>query len=70
MNKLFGFLAGAMCGAVVGATAVLLTTPVAGDELRSGAVSRWELAIAEGKKAMVETKQRMEGEFETMKGSG
>lgn len=67
MNKLFGFLAGAMCGAVVGATAVLLTTPVSGDQLRSGATSRWEMALAEGKKAMAETKQRMETEFDTMK---
>ena len=33
MNKFMGFMAGAVCGALVGAVAALLLTPASGPEL-------------------------------------
>jgi gas vesicle protein len=67
MNKMFSFLAGAICGALVGATIVLLLTPLSGEEMRDNARARWEGAIDEAKKAREETKKRLEAQFEQMK---
>lgn len=69
MNRMFGFLAGIMCGTLVGATAALLLTPASGNELRSGAVARWEEALAEARQAMDMTRQELEAQFEQMKRS-
>lgn len=70
MNKLFSFLAGALCGAVVGATAALLLTPASGQELREDMVARWEEALAEARQAMEETRQQMQAQFEQMQKGG
>lgn len=67
MNKFFSFLAGAMCGAVVGSVAALLLTPAAGSDLRADAVTRWEEAIREGRQAMEEKKHELSVQFEQMK---
>ena len=67
MNRTLSFFAGALCGAVVGATAILLTTPASGDQLRADAQERVQLAFAEAKRAMEETRQQKELEFEMMK---
>ncbi len=66
MNKIFSFLAGALCGAIVGATAVLLLTPSSGQQLRDDAVARWEEALAEARLAMEETRQELQAQFEQM----
>ena len=52
MNKFFSFLAGAMCGAVVGSVTALLLTPASGNELRTEATNRWEEALRQGRLAM------------------
>ena len=66
MNKIISFLAGALCGAVVGATAALLLTPESGEDLRHDIVSRWEEALAEARQAMEETRRELQAQFEQM----
>ena len=67
MNKMLSFLTGSLCGAVVGATIILLTTPASGDQLRADAQARVEQALAEARMAMEETRRQKELEFEMMK---
>lgn len=66
MNKMISFLAGALCGAVVGATAALLLTPESGEDLRQDIVTRWEEALAEARQAMEETRKELQAQFEQM----
>lgn len=66
MNKMLSFLAGALCGALVGASAALLLTPASGEQLRSDMVSRWEEALAEARQAMEETRLELQSQFEQM----
>ena len=67
MNKLFSFMAGAMCGALVGGVTALLLTPASGSDLREQAISRWESAKQEAEDARSQTRQQLESEFEHMK---
>ncbi len=67
MNKIFGFLAGAMCGAIVGAVAALLLTPESGSKIRSEARQRFDELLAEGRKAAAQRRSELMDEFETMK---
>lgn len=67
MNKLFSFLAGAICGALVGAVTALLLTPASGQQLRSDAEARWQLAMTEARKAMEEKQEELDKQFEEMK---
>jgi len=67
MSKIFGFLAGAMCGAIVGAVAVLLLTPESGSQLREQAKQRYNEMLAEGRKAAEQRRQEILNEFEAMK---
>lgn len=67
MNKLFSFMAGAMCGALVGGVTALLLTPASGNELREQAIERWETAKQEAQRARAQTRQQLESEFERMK---
>lgn len=69
MNKVFGFLAGGICGAIVGATAVLLFTPASGEQLRADAIARWESALHEARQAMQETQRDLESQFEQLRAS-
>ncbi|HSH04827.1 MAG TPA: YtxH domain-containing protein [Anaerolineae bacterium] len=64
MNKGLGFMAGLICGALVGATAALLMTPAPGAELRAEARAHWEHSLAEAQKAMEETRAQLEKEYE------
>ncbi|MCL4870039.1 MAG: YtxH domain-containing protein [Anaerolineae bacterium] len=67
MSKFFSFLAGAMCGAIVGSVAALLLTPASGSELRSEVNARLEEAMREGRRAKQEMEQALNSEFERMK---
>ena len=67
MTKFFGFLAGLMCGAIVGAVAALLLTPESGSQLRSAAQQRFDELRAEGRKAAEQRRSELMGEFEAMK---
>jgi gas vesicle protein len=67
MNKLFSFMAGAMCGVLVGGVTALLLTPTSGNDLREQAIERWETAKREAQQARSQTRQQLESEFEQMK---
>ena len=67
MNKLFSFLAGSICGALVGAVTALLLTPASGQQLRNDAEARWDLAMQEAQRAMEEKRQELNTQFEEMK---
>ncbi len=69
MNKVFSFMAGAICGALVGGVTALLLTPASGNDLRAEAVARWEAAKQDAQQARSQTRQQLEAEFEQMKGS-
>ncbi|MCB8979031.1 MAG: YtxH domain-containing protein [Ardenticatenaceae bacterium] len=69
MNKVFSFMAGAICGALVGGVTALLLTPASGNDLRAEAIARWEAAKEDAQQARSQTRQQLEAEFETMKGS-
>ncbi len=67
MGKVFGFLAGAMCGAIVGAVAALLLTPQSGSALREQARQRYQEMLEEGRQAADQRRQEMLDEFEALK---
>lgn len=69
MNKVFSFMAGAICGTLVGGVTALLLTPASGNDLRAEAVARWESAKHDAAQARSQTRQQLEAEFERMKGS-
>ena len=70
MNKFLSFLAGVICGALVGAGVALLLAPESGEELRADVAKRWEDALAEAKQAMEDTRADLQAQFEQMqKGS-
>lgn len=69
MNKALSFIAGALCGAVVGATAAILLAPSSGEELRHDVVNRWEQALEEARLAMEETRLELQAQFEQMQQS-
>jgi gas vesicle protein len=66
MNKALNFMAGALCGALVGGVAALLLAPTSGEKLRSDVTARWEEALAEAHQAMEDTRRQMQEQFEQM----
>ena len=66
MNKYFSFLAGIICGAIVGAGAALLFAPESGQDLRADMVARWEDALREARQAMEQTRSDLQAQFEQM----
>ena len=67
MHKVFSFMAGAICGALVGGVTALLLTPASGNELRQQATTRWEEALTEAKRVSQLKQLEMEAEFERLK---
>ena len=64
MKKVFGFLAGALCGALVGGVTTLLLTPASGEDLRGQAEARWQSAKDEARQAMEDRRRELEAEFD------
>ncbi len=64
MKRIFSFMAGALCGAVVGGVATLLLTPASGEDLRAQAEARWQDAKNEAQLAMDEKQRELEDQFE------
>lgn len=69
MNKFMGFMAGAVCGALVGAVAALLLTPASGPELIQSAEERWKLTKSEARRAMEERRNELESQYRIAKQS-
>jgi gas vesicle protein len=67
MNKMFSFMAGAFCGALVGGISALLLTPASGEELKNNAQARVNAAVADARRAMAETQHQLEIQFEQAK---
>jgi gas vesicle protein len=69
MNKVMGFMAGAVCGALIGAVTALLFTPASGSELIQSAEDRWDLTMREARSAMEERRRELETQYRTAKES-
>ena len=67
MRKLVGFLAGTMCGAIVGAVAVLLLTPSSGSKLRQNVRARASAILAEGRQAAADRRAELEAQLAALK---
>jgi gas vesicle protein len=67
MGKVMGFLAGAVCGALVGAVGVLLFTPASGSELIRSAEERWQMTLEEARLARDAKQRELEDQFQTAK---
>ena len=70
MNRMFSFLAGALCGALIGGVTALLLTPDSGENLRGNARQRLDDALTEARQAMDDTRRDLEAQFENMKQYG
>lgn len=69
MNKFMGFMAGAVCGALVGGIAALLFAPMSGTELVQNAEERWEMTMSEARRAMEERRRDLETQYRIAKDS-
>jgi gas vesicle protein len=67
MRKFFGFLAGILSGALIGAIAALLFAPMSGEELRGETQLRIDKVVADVKTAVAEERVRLEAELEALK---
>jgi gas vesicle protein len=67
MRKFFAFLAGILCGAVVGGATALLLAPMSGRDLQQEIAVRIDQLKAEIETAVVEQEKRLRAEFERMK---
>jgi gas vesicle protein len=67
MRKLVGFIAGAMCGAIVGAVAALLLAPTPGMELRRDMRMRFDEMLAEGRQAAADRRAELESQLAALK---
>jgi len=67
MNKMFSFMAGAICGALIGGVTALLLTPNSGEQLRLDVRERLDTAVTEARKAMAEKQAELDAQFEQMK---
>jgi hypothetical protein len=45
----------------------LLLTPASGQQLRSDAGARWQLAVSEARKAMADKEEELDAQYEQMK---
>lgn len=67
MNKMFSFMAGAICGALIGGVTALLLTPASGEQLKADAQSRWDAALSDARQAMEDKQHELENQFEQAK---
>ncbi len=69
MRQTLSFLAGALCGFVVGAAAALLITPWSGKELQGQARQRYQMLMEEGKQAAAARRAELESQLTALKHS-
>ncbi|MBE2222590.1 MAG: hypothetical protein IAF02_13670 [Anaerolineae bacterium] len=63
MSRVFSFLAGAISGALVGSVVVILFTPASGEELKQGAIDRWNLTLEEARNARDQKRIELEKQY-------
>lgn len=63
MKKVFSFLAGALCGMLVGGITTVLLTPASGEELRGRAEAHWQSAMDEARRARDDKQRELEAQF-------
>ena len=69
MGKVMGFMAGAVCGLLVGAGTALLFTPASGEELIRDAEERWQQTLNDARQARDEKRLELETQFQVAKRS-
>ena len=69
MRRLMFFAGGLVCGALIGATVVLLLTPASGDAIRDDTRERVNGAMSEARLAAERKRQEMEAELARMTGA-
>jgi len=67
MRRAMSFLAGALCGALVGGVAALLLAPYGGAELRSQIGARAQELIEKGQQAAMAKRAELEAQLEAFK---
>ena len=61
--RTFSFLAGALCGGVVGGVAALLLAPMAGKELQARVMVEIDHLVCEARQAAVEKRAELSARF-------
>lgn len=67
MRRILMFLAGSMCGALVGAVAALLLAPASGEKLRSQLRQRYQGLVDEVRQAYQARRAQLEAELEALR---
>ncbi len=67
MNKITSFLSGALLGAIVGAVAALLLTPLSGQELQEQALEQWDTLWDDARLAADEKRAQLEEQLAKLK---
>ena len=67
MRKIFSFLAGALCGMLVGGVTIILVAPTSGEQLRANVEQRIQDTFEAARQAMDETQRDLEAQFERAK---
>jgi len=67
MKSTFSFLAGAICGALVGAVTVLLIAPMSGRQLQADARSQFERVMADARSAADAKRAQLEAQLAALK---
>lgn len=67
MRRFMSLVAGAVCGALVGATIALLIAPVSGEELRARAQERLATFTEEIRQGYEARKAQLEAELEALR---
>lgn len=65
--RVMNFVAGFLGGVVIGAVAVLLTTPQSGSDLQAGVRARFDDILAEGRRAAAARRAELEARFASLK---
>ena len=67
MKRTFSFLAGALCGALVGAVTVLLMAPMSGRQLQADARSQFEHVMADARAAADAKRAQLEAQLAALR---
>lgn len=70
MQKMFSFIAGAMCGALIGAVAALLLAPMSGKQLQAASRERTNAMLAEVRRTYHEREAKLKAQLASLRGGG